>query len=95
MTLTEMLNSDAYQRWESDRLGNDLFINDPKRAARLHEYAEDGLNGSTHDEVIQDWRDYLADAVLPDSVKESLLKEIDAAEEWHIENGSINAIIGD
>ncbi len=95
MTLTEMLNSDDYQRWESDRLGNDLFINDSARAARLHEYAEEGLNGSTHDEIIQDWRDYLADAVLPDSVKESLLKEIDAAEEWHIENGSINNIIGD
>lgn len=95
MTLTEMLSSADYQSWESDHLGNDLFINDPERAARLSEYAEDGLNGSTHDEVIQDWRDYLTNAELPDSTKESLLKEIDAAEEWHIQNGSINAIIGD
>jgi len=95
MTLTEMLNSDKYQRWESDRLGNDLFINDPQRAARMHEYAEEGLNGSTHDEVIQDWRDYLTDAELPEPIKESLLIEIDAAEEWHIRNGSINNIIGD
>jgi len=94
MTLNEMLNSDAYQRWEDSRLGNDLFINDPERAARIHEYGKEGLNGSTHDEVIQDWRDYLADADLPDAVKESLLAEVNAAEQWHIENGSIDSVIG-
>ncbi len=95
MTLNDMLNSDAYQRWESVRLGNDLFINDPERAARIYEYAEEGLNGSTHDEVLQDWRDYIADANLPDVVKESLLAEVDAAEQWHIDNGSITDVIGD
>jgi len=95
MTLNDMLNSDSYQRWESVRLGNDLFINDPQRAARLYEYSEEGLNGSTHDEVIQDWRDYIADADLPDADKESLLAEVIAAEQWHIDNGSIDSIIGD
>ena len=95
MTLNDMLNSDAYQRWESVRLGNDLFISDPERAARIHEYAKEGLDGSTHDEVIQDWRDYIADADLPDADKESLMEEVDAAEQWHIENGSITNVIGD
>lgn len=95
MTLNDMLNSDAYQRWESDHLGNDLFINDPERAARIHEYAKEGLDGSTHDEVIQDWRDYIADADLPDAVKDSLLVEVDTAEQWHIANGSIARVIGD
>ena len=95
MTLNDMLNSDSYQRWENSRLGNDLFINDPKRAARIHEYAEEGLDGSTHDEVIQDWRDYIADADLPDADKESLMEEVDAAEQWHIDNGSITDVIGD
>jgi len=95
MTLNDMLNSDAYQRWEGSRLGNDLFINDPQRAARLHEYSAEGLNGSTHDEVIQDWRDYIADADLPESDKDSLLTEVDAAEQWHIDNGSITNVIGD
>lgn len=95
MTLNDMLNSDAYQRWENSRLGNDLFINDPERAARIHEYAKEGLDGSTHDEVIQDWRDYIADADLPDAVKESLMAEVDAAEQWYIDNGSITNVIGD
>ena len=94
MTINEMLNSDAYQRWESDHLGNDLFINEPQRAARLHEYAEDGMNGSTHDEVIQDWRDFIADAELTEAEKEALLKEADKVEEWHIQNGSISNVIG-
>jgi hypothetical protein len=92
MTINEMLNSDAYQRWESSRLGNDLFINDPKRAARLHEYAEEGLNGSSHAEVIQDWLDYVADSDFPEDVKASLLKEVDRVEKWHIKNGSIDEI---
>jgi len=95
MTLNDMLNSNAYQRWESVRLGNDLFVNDPERAARIHEYSKEGLDGSTHDEVIQDWRDYIADADLPDADKESLLAEVDAAEQWHIDNGSITNVIGD
>ncbi len=94
MTLSDMLNSDDYQRWESDGLGNNLFINDPVRAARIYEHAEEGVNGSTHDESIQDWRNYLADAALPENVKDSLLKEIETAEEWHIRNGSINSVIG-
>jgi hypothetical protein len=94
MTLHDMLNSDDFQRWEGDRLGNDLFINDPKRAARLHEYAEEGLNGSTHEEVVQDWRDYVANAELTESVKEGLLKEIESVEEWHIKNGTIEKVIG-
>lgn len=94
MTINEMLNSDAYQRWEGSRLGNDLFISDPKRASRIHEYAEEGMNGSTHAEVIQDWRDYVADADLPESEKEALNKEIDGAEEWHIKNGTIDNVIG-
>ncbi len=92
MTINEMLNSDAYQRWESSRLGNDLFINDPKRAARIHEYAEEGLNGSSHAEVIQDWRDYISDSDFPEDVKACLLKEVDRVEEWHIKNGSIDEI---
>lgn len=94
MNLNEMLNSDEYQRWESDHLGNDLFINDPDRAARLYDYAEDGLNGSTHDEVIQDWKEYLVDAELPEPVKDALLAEIESVEEWHIQNGSICNVIG-
>lgn len=33
------------------------FINEPERAARCHDAAEDGCDGKTHHEVIEDWRD--------------------------------------
>ena len=39
---------------------SDDWINDPDRMERCHEAAEHGVEGSTHAEVIQDWRDFLA-----------------------------------
>jgi len=50
-----------HPRWDGfigDKLGNDLFINDPDRAARNHDAAEDGCDGSTHAEHIEDWREF-------------------------------------
>jgi hypothetical protein len=35
-----------------------LFLSDPDRADRIHEAAEDGADGSTYREHIQDFRDY-------------------------------------
>lgn len=58
-TLSEMYNSSEYEWFISDKLGNDLFINDPERAERLHDAAEFGTDGSTHAETIEDWRDFL------------------------------------
>jgi hypothetical protein len=92
--LSELCESDGFQAFASDTLGNDLFINDPERAARIHEYAENGLNGSKHCEIIQDWKDYLAISEYPDWVKTILSVQIDACEKWHIGNGSIDSIIG-
>lgn len=57
-TVDALLNSPGWEYFESDRLGNDLFISDPERAGRIHAAAEDGCDGSTHAEHIQDWRDY-------------------------------------
>lgn len=59
--LSEMIRSSAFQSFQESRLGNDLFIDDPQRAERIHDAAENGCNGSTHGEVIQDWRDFLND----------------------------------
>ena len=47
-----------FYNWQGERLGNDLFINDPERAERIHDAAEDGADGSTHAEHIDDFRDY-------------------------------------
>jgi hypothetical protein len=38
---------------------SDEWINDPDRMERCHNAAEHGGEGSTHAEVIQDWRDFL------------------------------------
>ena len=95
MNLNEMLESRDWQDYESDLLGNDLFINDPDRADRIHEAAGFGGDGSTHGEHLQDWRDYVNDCLeAPESVKESLLKEIQTTEDWHEKNGSLDTEIG-
>jgi hypothetical protein len=58
-SLDDMVNSREYQAYLSDKLGNDLFINDPDRADRIHNAAENGDDGSTHREVIEDQREFL------------------------------------
>jgi len=57
-TVNELLAHPAWDGFISDKLGNDLFINDPDRAARNHDAAEDGCDGSTHAEHIEDWREF-------------------------------------
>jgi len=51
-------NGQAFYEWQSNRLGNDLFISDPERAERIHEAAQDGADGSTHREHIADFQEY-------------------------------------
>jgi hypothetical protein len=99
--LPEMYNSREYESFISDKLGNDLFINDPDRAERIHDAAEDGVDGSTHQERIDDWRDFLNTLKIIDpedetskgditqQVYDSITVEIDACEEWHLKNGSL------
>lgn len=62
-TLDEMIRTIKYIDWLSDKLGNDLFLSDPERADRIYKYAEDGVDGSTHYEVLEDYRDYLENIV--------------------------------
>lgn len=105
-SLEEMYSSREYDAYISDRLGNDLFISDPDRAERIHEAAEHGTDGSTHAEVIEDWRDFLnslkpIDPDFPEDGGEiteedfdRIEAEIAACETWHEMNGSLNQIIG-
>jgi hypothetical protein len=105
-SLSEMYGSREYAAYISEKLGNALFINDPERAERIAEYAEDGINGSTHRETIGDWQEFLdslkifdpdyeeiEDIAKYDLTKEtynSIQEEIIACEQWHVENGSID-----
>ena len=108
--LSEMLNTDAYGAFISDRLGNQLAIDDPERFDRTQAAAQDGADGSTHAEAIQDMRDFLdtvdvkpdaeADAELDrqeaeiEAWKARIKAEIDACEKRHADDGTLHDQIG-
>ena len=48
--------SNAFYEWQSEKSSD--FINEPERAARCHEAAADGCDGSYHWEVIEDFREF-------------------------------------
>lgn len=89
-TIRDLLNSRGFDIFRDSKLGNDLFISDPDRAERIHDAAENGANGSTHAEQIEDWREYVeqlkeeaereAWRADNDEEGESMEKEI---EQWH------------
>ena len=45
-SLDELIRSREFNDFQADLLGNDLFINDPERADRIHEASENGADGS-------------------------------------------------
>lgn len=80
---------------------SDDFINDPDRANRCHDAAELGCDGSTHREIINDWREaftiWLRDehrrhnrGLFADAVE----AHFDSVEEYHTEHGTIDQEIG-
>lgn len=82
---------------------SDEWINDPERMQRCHEAAGDGCEGSTHAEIIQDWREFLNSLTVMDEYRDGDLTqdefdaidaEIDACEAWHEKNGSLNEQVG-
>jgi hypothetical protein len=58
VTIDDLLAFPGWDTWRESNLGNDLFLSDPDRAARCHEAAGDGGDGSYHSEIIADWREY-------------------------------------
>ncbi len=93
-TLNSMLCSNGFTSWQADNSGNGMWLSDEDRKERIEDAAEDQMDGSTHAEVIQDWRDYLDQSNYSDEEKESITKEIDECEKWHEQNGTLNDIIG-
>jgi hypothetical protein len=49
------IRSEYVQDWTAEKDSD--FINEPDRAARCCDAAEDGCDGKTHAEVIEDWRE--------------------------------------
>jgi hypothetical protein len=93
-TIDDMLNSRDYQDFKSDRLGNYLFLSDPDRADRIYEASEDGSDGSTHAEIIEDWRAFVDCCDLPERCKDRLRAEIDDCEKWHADHGTLDEQVG-
>ena len=105
-TLKELYSHPNFQPFGSD---SDEWLRDAERMDRCHEAAEDGCDGSTHREIMGDWREFLArledeanrKAWMHDRVSaeiesraQSIREEIDACEAWHTEHGSIDEQVG-
>lgn len=97
-SLDELIRSKYFARWQESRLGNNLFVNDPDRAERIHKEAERGSCGSFHAEIINDWRECLCNAVFDDVVsadkEDKISKEIAACEEAHEKAGTLFTLVG-
>lgn len=94
-SLDDFLKTDYWQNWDRDlRTALPYSINpeDKDRAERIEEAAEDGVDGSTHGEVINDWLDCLSDRDAdlefgPLTVKR-LTVEAENVSDWHEQNGT-------
>ena len=88
---------------------SDDWLHDPERMERCNDAAGHGADGSTHAEILQDWREFLSrledeatraarwhERICAEIERraESIRAEIDACEAWHRENGSIDEEIG-
>ena len=93
LTLREMLASADYQAWWIERK-HEIAISDHEFADRLYAYAEEGLDGCTHAEVIDGWFEYVRELVylgkITDVTAGALDEEIEAARQWHMKNGTLD-----
>jgi hypothetical protein len=105
-TLEELYSHPKFQTFGST---SDDWINDPDRMERCNDAAEHGCEGSTHHEVMQDWRAFLSDLFqdyrrgndedeITDAelyaIEESISAEIDACEAHHEAAGTLHEEIG-
>ena len=105
-TLREIIEHPDFRPFGSS---SDDWIRDAERMDRCHEAAEDGCDGSTHAEIMDDWREFLArledeanrKAWAHDRISAEIERrvaaihaEIDACEAWHEKNGSIDEMVG-
>jgi hypothetical protein len=107
--LDTFVRSEYFANWSAERLDSSAYgsADDRDRFERCHDAAEEGADGSTHAERLQDMReafgDWLRDrrrasklhfAEFPYRVETAVLAEIDAIELWHETNGSLFSEVG-
>lgn len=79
----------------------ELYLSDPERADRMEKAAENGAEGSTHQEVIDDWRKAFSFWVRgrkrwtqPERFIAAVEEHFDSVEKWHEEHGTLDQEVG-
>ena len=100
----EFIRSEFMQSWTESAINSDYSIGG--RFGRCMDAAENGADGSTHAEVIDDWRDafsyWLHDQIhggcdginRGDRLNAAVRAYFDSVEAWHDKNGSLEQEIG-
>lgn len=105
-SVNDFLHSQQWQYFDSDLRGDDFYLSDPDRAKRCDEASEYGTDGSTHAEIIEDWRAFLSNLKIFDpefddiediaeyditqAQYDAISADIDRCEQWHIEHKTID-----
>jgi len=94
-TIEELTGCDGYDMWRDSHTGNDMWMSNPERKERIEREASEGGEGSTHREILEDWREYL-DIIehMPESFKIDLRYQIDKCDKDLTNKGWIDNIIG-
>jgi hypothetical protein len=98
----EFIRSEFVSNWTSEKDSD--FVNEPDRANRCYEAAENGADGKTHAEVIEDWREafnaWMRDRMRghwgaePERFIAAVEDHFSQVEAWHEKNGSLWQEIG-
>lgn len=93
-TLDDLIRSRGFETFLDSKTGNNMYLSDPERRTRMDEASVDGMEGSLHCEIIQDWEEYLATLTVSARTRKSIQAEIDATRKWHSDNGSLYKQVG-
>jgi hypothetical protein len=104
--LDHFVRSEYFATWQSERIGSggySRYADRRDRYDRCYAAAEDGGDGSTHAEGLDDMRDAFSDWIRDrsrgrwgtlDRLESAVRAEVDAIEQWHAEHGSLYQEIG-
>lgn len=106
-TIRDIINAPDFHPFPRS---SDAWINDPDRMERVTNAAEHGEDGSTHAEIIEDWREYSrekyrearraldyddeAGEARLDAEEAQLDAELDACEAYHEKRGTLDRLVG-
>ena len=103
------LQSEYFSNWQAEHINSGGYSRNADkrdRYSRCYDAAEDGADGSTHREVIEDMRQAFRDwlryertrrlpfAEYPYRLEARVLAHFDQLEDWHEHNGSADQQIG-